>query len=72
MRVFQANDGFLWADVTPMSDMLWKLRDIELYAIYDDNSEHLIENEWQYLEAINENAIIAIELCNIAEIKQLN
>lgn len=72
MKVLQTKDGFLWADITSMADMLWQSQDFELYAIYDDNSEHLIENEWQYLEAINENTIIAIELCNIAEIKQLN
>lgn len=72
MKVFQAYDGFLWADVTPIADLLRSNTDLELYAIYDDGSEHLIENEWQYLSAINENNIIAIELCNIAEIKPLN
>jgi hypothetical protein len=72
MKVFQAMDGFLWADVTPMADMLWATKDFELYAIYEDKSEHLIENEWQYLEAINDNLIIAIELCFLHEITPLN
>ena len=72
MQVLQANDGFLWADVTQIADMLWATQDFELYAIYDDGSEHLIENEWQYQSAINENIIIAIELCPIEEIKPLN
>lgn len=72
MKVFQTLDGFLWADVTSMADMLWGKQGIELYAIYEDGSEHLIENEWQYLEAINENLIIAIELCFLTEITLLN
>jgi hypothetical protein len=71
MKVLQANDGFLWADVTSMADMLWQSQDFELYAIYDDASEHLIENEWQYQSAINENIIIAIELCHLNEITNI-
>jgi len=72
MKVLQAYDGFLWADVTPMAESLWQSQDFELYAIYNDNSEHLINTQNEFEEAIRENCIIAIELCPIQEITNLN
>lgn len=68
MQVFKTKDGFLWADVTSFSDMLWQSQDFELYALYKGSAE-LIQNEWQYTSAKNDELIIAIELCNIEEIK---
>jgi hypothetical protein len=72
MKVLQAKDGFLWADITPMAESLWQSQDFELYAIYDDQSEHLIQTQIEFDEAIRMKDIIAIELCPIQEIKQLN
>jgi len=72
MQVLQANDGFLWADVTPIAESLWYTRDWELYAIYDDGSEHLIESEQEFESIVKEKTTIAIELCPIEEIKLLN
>jgi len=72
MKVLQANDGFLWADVTPIAESLWQSQDFELYAIYNDESEHLINTENDFKDAINEKCIIAIELCFINEIKPIN
>ena len=45
MKVLKANDGFLWADVTNIAESLWYKGEWDLYAIYDDGSEHLIEDE---------------------------
>jgi len=72
MQVLQANDGFLWADVTPIAESLWYTGDWELYAIYDDGSEHLIESEQEFESIVKEKTTIAIELCPIEEIKLLN
>jgi hypothetical protein len=72
MQVLQANDGFLWGDVTPIAESLWYNGEWDLYAIYNDGSEHLIESEQELDSIVKEKTTIAIELCNIAEIKQLN
>lgn len=72
MKVYKAKDGFLWGDVTPMAKSLWQAQDFELYAIYEDETESLINTEDDFDDAINYNCIIAIELCPIEEIKPLN
>ena len=72
MQVLQANDGFLWADVTHIAESLWRSQEFELYAIYDDQSEHLLYKESEFEEAMKDKCIIAIELCPIEEIKPLN
>ena len=72
MKVLQANDGFLWADVTDIAQSLWLSQDFEMYVIYDDQSEHLINTEIDFEDAISEKCIIAIELCFINEIKPIN
>ena len=72
MKVLKANDGFLWADVTHIAESLWRSQEFELYAIYDDQSEHLIYKESEFEEAMRDKCIIAIELCPIQEIKTLN
>jgi hypothetical protein len=71
MKVYQANDGFLWADVTPIAESLWYNGNLELYAIYDDGTEHLLEDEQDLNLHIREKIIIAIELCPIEEINHL-
>ena len=50
MQVLQANDGFLWADVTHIAESLWRSQEFELYAIYDDQSEHLLYRESEFEE----------------------
>jgi hypothetical protein len=72
MQVLQTKDGFLWADVTSIAESLWRSQEFELYAIYDDQSEHLIETQNDFDESIRLKDIIVIELCPIQEIKQLN
>ena len=72
MKVLKANDGFLWADVTPVAESLWYTGDWDLYAIYNDGSEHLIESEQELERLVKEKTKIAIELCPIEEIKLLN
>jgi hypothetical protein len=72
MQVLQTKDGFLWADVTSIAESLWLRQDLELYAIYDNQSEHLIETQNDFDESIRLKDIIVIELCPIQEIKQLN
>jgi hypothetical protein len=68
MRVLKVNDGFLWADITPIAESLWYTGDWDLYAIYDDGSEHLIESEQELESIVKEKTTIAIELCPIEEI----
>ena len=72
MQVLQANDGFLWGDVTNIAESLWYKGEWDLYAIYDDGSEHLIESEPEFESILKEKTTIAIELCPIEEIKPLN
>ena len=72
MQVLQANDGFLWGDVTNIAESLWYKGEWDLYAIYDDGSEHLLENEDDLIFYMEQKNIIVIELCPIEEIKPLN
>jgi hypothetical protein len=71
MKVLKANDGFLWADVTPVAESLWYTGDWDLYAIYNDGSEHLIESEQELERLVKEKTTIAIELCPIEEITNI-
>jgi hypothetical protein len=68
MRVLKANDGFLWADVTSIAESFWYTGNFDLYAIYDDGSEHLIESEQELELLVKEKTTIAIELCHLNEI----
>jgi hypothetical protein len=72
MKVFKAKDGFLWADVRPMSKILWQSKHFELYVLNDDGTESLICDDNDFDDAINYNCIIAIELCFLNEITPLN
>ena len=72
MQVLQANDGFLWGDVTNIAESLWYNGEWDLYAIYDDGSEHLLENEDDLIFYMEQKNIIVIELCPIEEIKLIN
>jgi hypothetical protein len=68
MRVLKGYDGFLWADVTPIAESLWYNGNLDLFAIYDDGSEHLIESEQELDLLLKEKTTIAIELCLINDI----
>jgi hypothetical protein len=68
MRVLKGYDGFLWADVTPIAESLWYSGNLDLFAIYDDGSEHLIESEQELDLLVKEKTTIAIELCLINDI----
>jgi hypothetical protein len=68
MRVLKGYDGFLWADVTPIAESLWYNGNLDLFAIYDDGSEHLIESERELNLLLKEKTTIAIELCLINDI----
>ena len=63
MKVLKGYDGFLWADVTPIAESLWYNGNLDLFAIYDDGSEHLIESERELNLLLKEKTTIAIELC---------
>jgi len=71
MKVLKANDCFLWADVTQIAESLWYTGDWDLYAIYDDGSEHLLENEDDLIFYMEQKNIIVIELCPIKEITNI-
>jgi hypothetical protein len=68
MKVLKTYDDFLWLDVTEIARSLWLAQDFELYAIYDDQSEHLINTESEFEGAVNDKCIIAIGLDYINQI----
>ena len=61
----------MWADVTPIAESLWYSGNLDLYAIYDDGSEHLIESEQEIDALVKEKTTIAIELCHLNEITNI-
>lgn len=72
MLVYKTYDNFLWADVTPIAESLWYQGDFDLYAIYDDESEHLIESEREMISILKEKTRVCIELCFLDDIQFLN
>jgi hypothetical protein len=68
MKVLKTNDDFLWLDITEIARSLWLAQDFELYAIYNDQSDHLINTESEFESAINDKCIIAIGLDYIDQI----
>lgn len=72
MDILKTNDGFLWLNVTHMAIDVWHSTNFELFAIYDDGSDHLINNTNELKEAVLNNCIIAIGLDYINNIKELN
>ena len=56
-------DGFVWKIVTPdKARDIWKAGLFELYKLYPDNSEGLIEREVELEEAISQGIDIGIEV----------
>ena len=71
MQVLQANDGFLWADVTEKAKDIFQLEMFELYNVNYEN-ESLIEDIDTLNELLENGTPIYMELCPIEEIKLLN
>lgn len=71
MKVLKTYDEFLWMDVTEIASSLWQSQDFELYAIYDDQTEHLINTELEFEGALRDKCIIAVELCHLNEITNI-
>ena len=58
-------DGFVWLVVTNKAKEVWDSNLFELFAVYDDGSEGLIDSEDSLKEALDKKLIIAIEGANI-------
>jgi hypothetical protein len=71
MKLLQANDGFLWADVTEKAKDIFQLEMFELYNVNYEN-ESLIEDIDTLNELLENGTPIYMELCPIEEIKLLN
>ena len=71
MKVLQANDGFLWADVTEKAKDIFQLEMFELFNVNYEN-ESLIEDIDTLNELLENGTPIYMELCPIEEIKLLN
>lgn len=59
-RLIQLNDGFYWWDLTDKAEDLYT--SIELYVLFDDNSESLIESMEEIIEAKENNLRIVMEV----------
>jgi len=71
MKVLKTYDDFLWLDVTDIAKSLWQSQDFELYAVYEDHTEHLINTEMEFEAALMDKCIIAIELCHLNQITNI-
>ena len=61
-RLITFSDGFSWWDVTDKAESLYESEAIELYVLYDDETESLIESKDELFEAINLNLRVGMEL----------
>lgn len=59
-RLIQVNDGFYWWDLTDKAEELYTT--LELYVLFDDDSESLIESMEEIKEAKANNLRIAMEV----------
>lgn len=56
-------DGFVWKLITAEeAQKIWAAELFEIYKLYDDDSEGLIESEERLLEEITGGAKLAIEV----------
>ena len=56
-------DGFVWKLITAEeARKIWDVELFEIYKLYDDDSEGLIESEERLLEEITGGAKLAIEV----------
>lgn len=59
-------DGFVWKLITAEeARKIWDAEIFEIYKLYDDDSEGLIESEEQLLEEIAAGSQLAIEVDNL-------
>ena len=61
-RLITFSDGFCWWDVTDKAVHIYNTEVIELYVLYDDETESLIESKDELFEAINLKLPIAMQL----------
>jgi len=61
-RLHVNNDGFCWLIVTDKADEVFDTELCDLYKLYPDDTEALIETKDELLEAINQGFKIGIEV----------
>jgi len=61
-RLIKMKDGFCWWDVTDNAEAIYNIGAVELFILYDDDSESLIDNEEELFEAKSLNLRIVMEL----------
>jgi hypothetical protein len=59
-RLIRFRDGCYWWDLTDKAEDIYK--SIELYVLFDDESESLVESIEEIHEAINNNLRIAMKM----------
>ena len=71
MAIYITKDNFVWLDVTE-SDNIEKIfaSHEQLYAVYDDDSESLIESMDELVEAISIGVKICIEVGHLPKKKE--
>ena len=63
MKTKVTKDGFVWLIVPDDLAMeMWKSKDASLYILYDDDSEKLVETDWQIRSAIRDREQIGVEI----------
>ena len=55
-------DNFVWLIVTDNAEEIWDKKVFDLYILYDDDSESLVENYKQLVTAIDNGLDIGIEV----------
>lgn len=58
-------DNFVWLIVTDKAEEIWDKNVFDLYILYDDDSEALVENYKQLVTAIDNGLQIGIEVGHI-------
>ena len=72
MEILQTNDGFLWGNVTDKAKEIFNSGLFELYVVYYDGVDYLIEDFDELNEILGPGQGIYIELNHLKNIKQLN
>jgi hypothetical protein len=72
MEILQTNDGFLWGNVTDKAKEIFNSGLFELYVVYYDGVDYLIEDFDELNEILGTGQGIYIELNHLKNIKQLN
>jgi hypothetical protein len=72
MQILQTHDGFLWGNVTDKAKEIFNSGLFELYVVYYDGVDYLIEDFDELNEILGTGQGIYIELNHLKNIKQLN